>query len=189
MFPELGLAVYMTDPTTGIPIQVHGRADWGLGYGTREGVAEGTFLGVMEAKQRETFSTAERQLLVYLAMIRELQLQQQKTNCTVQGFFSDGERYCFLAIRNDGAIQRSLIYETDPMTDGHPHLKKIFNFIVTILETLSKSSPHTTPTKVRLRVENEVHEYEKAVWMPAYQGPEELVSANDDLMDVTALGE
>ena len=86
IYPEVELSVEIMEPTTKENIRVTGRADWGFGYSGRNGAAHGTFLGAMEAKQRDLFSTAEQQLLTYLTILRELRIRTRKTNTTTQGF-------------------------------------------------------------------------------------------------------
>lgn len=68
VYPEVELAVEIMDPNTNEKVPVTGLADWGFDYGVRSGAAHGTFLVAMEAKRRDHFSTADRQLLTYLAI-------------------------------------------------------------------------------------------------------------------------
>ena len=60
-----------------------------------------------------------------------------------QGFFSDGESYRFICIRNDGTVLKSTNY--DISLDGD--LKSVFNFLLSMLITAAESSPNTSPTK------------------------------------------
>lgn len=147
IFLDLDMSVEVIDHVSTKPIRVSGRADRALVYGTRDSVDSGTIVVAIEAKRRETFSVAESQLLAYLAILRQLHIQGGKMNTTVQGFFTDGERYTFMAIRNDGIIQRSHVFEIDVNEPGATQLKSIFNFMVTMLDTSSPSIPHGTPTK------------------------------------------
>lgn len=168
IFPELDMSVEITDRLSTKPVRVTGRADWAFGYGTRDTVESGTILVAMEAKRRETFSEGESQLLAYLAILRQLRIQARKTNTTVQGFFTDGERYTFMSIRNDGTVQRSHVFETDVYEPGTVQLKSIFNFIVTMLDTSSRSTPHASPTKPGVAQDTEILDYDNAVWGKSY---------------------
>ena len=62
-------------------------------------------------KQKENVSNAEAQLLAYLATIRQLRIQANKKNVITQGFFSDGEIYRFMYIRNNGTVMKSRHYD------------------------------------------------------------------------------
>jgi len=69
---------------------------------TEAGAAHGTFIVAMEAKRRGLSSSAEPQLLTYLAILRELRIRAGKTNAVARGFSTDGYRYRFMAIDADG---------------------------------------------------------------------------------------
>jgi len=163
--PELDIGIVVTD-ANGTKVHVKGRVDWGYGYGGRHSAGLSTFLVAIEAKTREQFSQAEPQLLAYLAILREQRRQAGKTNCTVQGFFTDGNMYRFMSISNDGEVMASDIY----FIQRPEHMKTVFNFIVTTLESALKSTPTVTPTKPGLQRDNEIAHYEKIVWADAYGG-------------------
>ncbi len=59
-----------------------------------------------------------------------------------QGFYSDGEIYRFLCIRNNGTVMKSLVYD---VSMGGKQLKSVFNFLLGILITAAESSPNTSP--------------------------------------------
>lgn len=145
VFAELDLSVEITHPTSGQPIRVVGQANYGLGHGGRGALEDGSFMGAVEVERRMLFSLAEGPLLAHLAILRELNIQQRGTSPTVRGFYTDGERYTFVAIRNDGSIQQSVVYQLDFAEDKQPRLKTIFNFIIAILDTMSKDLPYTVP--------------------------------------------
>lgn len=189
IFPELDLSVEVIDRVTSKPIRVTGSADWAFGYGTRETVVSGTILVVMEAKRRQTFSETESQLLAYLAILRQLRIQGDKTNTTVQGFFTDGERYTFMAIRNDGIVQRSHVFETDVNESGAPQLKSIFNFIVTMLDTSSRSTPQASPTKPIATRDREIADYDNTECAKAHPRndipvPDWASDSDEDLLEM-----
>ena len=164
VYPEVELAVKVMHPTKNEEVCVTGRADWGFGYSGRNDVAHGTFFVVMEAKQRDLFSSAERQLLTYLAILRELHIRAGKTNAVTQGFYTDGYRYCFMAINADGQVESSLPYDVRHPEGG----KTVFNFIVTILESAMKCSPTVTPTKAAEQRDKEISNFTGEVWLKVY---------------------
>lgn len=72
VLPELALGVEVIDPETSLPVRVNGRADWGVAYrGRGDPAEEGARIGVVEAKGREMFSTAEAQLVLYICMLEQ----------------------------------------------------------------------------------------------------------------------
>lgn len=75
----------------------------------------------MEAKHRETLSTAEQQLLTYLAIIRELWLQQRKPNYTVQGFIATEGDIAFCSFGVPFAEASGWVGWTSV---GYPHSKQ-----------------------------------------------------------------
>lgn len=176
----------VVDHASNKPIRVTGRADWACGYGTRD---NGIILVAMEANRRGTFSEAESRLLAYLAILRQLHIQRGETDTTVQGFFTDGERYTFMAICNDGTVQRSHVFETDVNKPGTPQLKTIFNFIVTMLDTTSRSTRHAALTELGATRDRVVADFRNAVWGKAYSGqdtqiPEWMSDSDEDLLDM-----
>lgn len=164
IYPEIELAVEVVDPHMNEKVRVTGRADWGFGYSGRDGAAHGTFLVAMEAKRRDLFSTAERQLLTYLAILRELRIRAGETNAITQGFYTDGYRYCFMAINTDGEVESSVPYDVMNPEGG----KTIFNFIVTILESAMKCSPTVTATKAAEQRDKEINNFTGDVWSKVY---------------------
>ena len=158
IYPEIDLAVEMVDPVT------------------------------IEAKRRLLFSTAEVQLVTYLAMLRELRMQAGKKNTVTQGFYTDGYQYCFMAINADGVVESSPIYDVMNREGG----KTIFNFIVTILESAMKSSPIVTPTKSAEQQEKEINNFTGEVWSKVYvpylSSPRLEVDGDDEeVMDLPPL--
>lgn len=166
VFPELELNVTVLDQSHPTQlVRVVGRADWALGYGTRDDALTGAVLIAVEAKRRENFGQGEAQLLAYLAILRELRINVGKQNPVVQGFFTDGARYTFMAIKNDGEVHRSRPYEIN--LDDQGDLKTVFNFIVTLLETACRSTPTASPVKGEKK-QKEVKGFENLVWSKMY---------------------
>jgi hypothetical protein len=110
VYSELELAVEVMDPKTNEKVRVAGRADWGFGYSGRNDATHGTFLVAMEAKRPDLFSSAEPQLLTYLAILRELRIRAGKTNAVTQGFYTDGYQYRFMAINADGVKNYTTVW-------------------------------------------------------------------------------
>lgn len=185
IFPARDISVEITDRLSTEPVRVTGRADWAIGYGTRDTVDSDTVLVAIEVKSREAFSKAESQLVTYLTIRRQLRIQARKTNTTVQGFFTDGERYTFMSIRNDGTVARSHVFETDLYQPGRVQLKSIFNFIVTMMDTSSQSTPESSPTKPGVTQDTEILEHDNAVWgMHGIPVPDWVSDSDADLLEL-----
>lgn len=171
VFPELELDVIVTTTTdtctTPTETRVTGRADWALGYGSRADALSGAVLVAVEAKRLETFSQAESQLLTYLAILRQLRIHAGKINPVVQGFYTDGTQYKFLGITNDGEVFTSRTYDTRDPDD----MKTVFNFIVTIMLTASRSTPNVSPEK-GLQRQASLERFHKTVWVKVYNAEE-----------------
>lgn len=146
VFPERELQITVPDEHAN-PVTVTGRADWALGYRTRTEALDGTVLVAIEAKRRGQFSAAEAQLLTYLAILRQLRINAGKQNCIVQGCFTDGERYVFMCIDNEGLVAMSNVYDIR----GHEQRKVVFNYIVAMLETAVRTGPTTNPAIKEIR--------------------------------------
>lgn len=88
---------------------------------------------------------ARPQLLTYLAVMRELRIQERKENSFVQGFFSDGMSYYFITIKSDGTVIESQLYDS-----GFSSHLKFFNWVVKIIKTAVKLSSHPSPRGKKL---------------------------------------
>jgi hypothetical protein len=141
VFHEMHLSVQVE--RGGIKWVVSGIADWAMGYGDRAVLEDGTILLAVEAKRKALYPSAEGRLLAYLATIRQLRIQANKENVMTQGFYSDGENYRFICIRNDGTVMRSESFDTS----NKKNLKPVFNFLLNMLTTAANSSPNTSPMK------------------------------------------
>lgn len=170
----------MIDPKTSAPIRITGRADWCFGYSGRSG-CEGSFVIAVEAKKPTTLFSAEPQLLTYLAMMRDQRKAMGKTNDTVQGFFTDGRHYVFMAIENDGTVKTS----QSLLVLNPAGRKSIFNFIVHILETAMKSTLNATSTKPGEGRDKEIREYKTEVWEQVYARimTPEILPADEDTLE------
>ena len=141
---------------------VSGRADWALGYGSTGN--EGALLSAIERKKYSEFSKGECQLVAYLAIMRENWKRANKINAITQGFYSDGLRFAFVHITEDGIVELSGTFDVR-LPGG---LKYIFSFIVSMMETATKSTPTTTPTKPGLQRAREVSDIQDEVWTKIY---------------------
>jgi hypothetical protein len=108
---------------------------------------------------------AESQLLTYLSTVRALRRQHGKINMTAQGFYSDGLQYRFLSIDEEGLVYISRTYDSALSGD----LRTIYNWIVTMLETATCSSPTTTPLKPGKERDEEIGQFKEKVFLRFYQ--------------------
>ena len=84
----------------------------------------------------------DRCLVIYFwATMWALRKQTFKRNEFVQGFYSDGNLFRFMAIEPDGTVLASRMYEPHVNAD----LTRIFRWIFTMIETAARSSPSTSP--------------------------------------------
>jgi hypothetical protein len=163
VFPEMSLSVQVEKG--GQEWLVSGIADWAMGYGDRAVLGDGTVLLAIEAKRKENVSNAEAQLLAYLATIRQLRIQANKKNVMTQGFFSDGEVYRFMCIRNNGTVMKSAYYDLSLNRD----LKSVFNFLLSILITAAESSPNTSPTKPGPEQDKEIGNFDRDIFVKVFE--------------------
>jgi hypothetical protein len=126
---------------------------------------DGTVLLAIEAKRKENISDAEAQLLAYLATIRQLRIQANKKNVMTQGFFSDGVKYTFMCIRNNGTVMKSTQYDLS----FNRHLKSVFNFLLSILITAAESSPNTSPTKPGPEQDKEIENFDRDIFVKVFE--------------------
>ena len=92
-------------------------------------------------------------MIAYLAILRENRLRAKKTNITTQDFYSNSIRFAFICNTADRIIKRSLVFDTNSVSQ----LKLVFSFIITIIETAIKSTPNALPTKPGKQREKEVN--------------------------------
>jgi len=163
VFPEMALSVRVAKG--GQEWLVSGIADWALGYGERSVLEDGTVMIAVEAKRTENIGHAKAQLLAYLATIRQLRIQANKTNVMTQGFYSDGQEYTFVCIRNDGSVMFSMTYNL--LHRGK--LKTVFNFLLSMLDTAAKSSPHTSPTKRGPAQNDEIQNFDRDIFVKVFK--------------------
>ena len=120
---------------------VTGRTDWTMGYDKDK---TGALLVAMEAKRAVKFSEGGKQLLAYLFMLRELRKQSGRKDTTIQGFHTDGQRFCFVSLLTNGRITESGIINIKKDEDG---LDLVYSWIITIMNITISSSPRTSPQK------------------------------------------
>ena len=171
LFPEATMSVEIENESG--RFLVSGRADWALGYVSTGN--EGALLSAIEAKKSSDFSKGEYQLVAYLAIMRENRKRAKKINSTTQGFYSDGQRFAFVHITEDGTVKISGTF--DIRLPGA--LKYVFSFIISMMETAMKSTPTTTPTKPGLQRVREVSNFQDEVWTKIYALIDESVCVPD----------
>jgi len=140
---------------------------------------DGALLVAVEAKQRSDFSTGESRLITYLAILREKRRRAGKTNIITQGFYSDGTRFEFVCIKDDGTIVQSPTWDTQ----AGGGLRMVFSFIVAMLETAMKSTPTATPTKPGMLRDKEIHNFDDGVWSKVCTLMDESLVVGDDSDD------
>ena len=182
LFPEVTMSVEIENESG--QFLVSGRADWALGYGSTGN--EGALLSAIEAKRYPEFSKGGFQVVAYLAILRENRKRANEINSITQGFYSDGLRFSFVHITEDGIVKSSEIFDVR-VPKG---LKYIFSFIVSMMETAMKSTPITTPTKPGLQRDREVSEFQDEVWTRVYALIDESVCVPshcnpDDAIDLS----
>lgn len=142
---------------------VSGRADWVLGYSPQP--EDGALLVALEAKERSEFSSGESQLIAHLSILRENRRKAGKTNIITQGFYSDGHRFAFVYITEDGTVEQFPTFDVG--IEGG--LSLVFSFIVAMLETALKSTPIATPTKTGKQQDEEIKDFKDEVWSKYYK--------------------
>ena len=160
VFPEMTLAVQVK--RNGREWHISGMADWAIGYGDRRALGDGTVLLAIEAKRQNLNFNAEAQLLAYLATIRQLRIQANKKNVMTQGFYSDGEVYRFLCIRNNGTVMKSQPYDISLSPKA---LKTVFNFLLDMITIAAESSPNTSPIKPGAEQDARIENFDQNVFV------------------------
>lgn len=171
LFPEATMSVEIENESG--RFLVSGRADWALGYVSTGN--EGALLSAIEAKKISDFGKGEYQLVAYLAIMRENRKRAKKINSTTQGFYSDGQRFAFVHITEDGTVKISGTF--DIRLPGA--LKYVFSFIISMMETAMKSTLTTTPTKPGLQRVREVSNFQDEGWTKIYALIDESVCVPD----------
>ena len=175
-YPECTISVDMPNPSDeNSKFIISGRADWALGYDSKEGA----LLVAVEAKKRSELMQGQAQLLAYLCILREHRRRAGKTNTVIQGFYSDGNLYWFMCLKDDGTVMQSL-----PTHVRSPEgANMAFSFIIAMMEAASKSTPNASPTKSLLQQKKEVSEFRDEGRLKTF---EELVieESDEDMEDV-----
>lgn len=158
---------------------VSGRADWTVGYSSKD--EDDAFLVALEAKQGSEFGSGESQLIAYLAILRENRRKAGRTNIITQGLYSDGSRFEFIDINDDGAILQSPTCDIRARAEGG--LSMVFSFIVAMLETALKSTPTATPTKPGRQQNKEIQDFDNEGWSKICKVIGESLMVGDDSYD------
>jgi hypothetical protein len=134
----------------------------------------------VEAKRRSEIGAGESQLIAYLAILRENRRRAGKTNIVTQGFYSDGTRFGFVSIKDDGTIVQSPTWDT--RAEGG--LGMVFSFIVTMIDTAMKVTPAATPTKPGVQLQKKaIHNFDDEGWSKVYRLMDESLVVDDDIDD------
>jgi hypothetical protein len=164
-----------------------------MGHGGRAESGVGLVLLAVRTENESSIGKLQCQLLTYFAMVRALRMQNEKKNAPVQGFYSDGEFYRFMAIDPGGHVRYLKLYDTEF------ELQTIFNWILTMLETAARSSPTTTPAKPGLERDSEINRYRENHFLRLYrpeeerenddEGPQFVEKTLDDTMEVDGISD
>ena len=178
LYPESTISVEIPNRSVlNSKFLVSARADWAMGYSSKG--EDGALLVAVEAKQRSGFSTAESQLITYLAILRENRRRAGKTSIITQGYYSDSTRFGFVCIRDSGAIVQSPTWDTQ----AEGGLGMVFSFIVAMLETALKSNPTATPTKPGVVQDKKIYNFDNEAWSKVYTSMDESMGVGDDSDD------
>jgi hypothetical protein len=82
-----------------------------------------------------------------------------------QGFFSDGVKYTFMCIHNNGTVMKSTQYDLS----FNRHLKSVFNFLLSILITAAESSLNTSPTKLGPEQDKEIENFDRDIFVKVFE--------------------
>lgn len=148
-------------------------------WDTVQRMRDGALLVALEAKQRSEFSSGESQLIAYLAILRGNRRKAGKTNVITQGLYSDGGRFAFVYISNDGTIVQSSTWDIG----AERGLSMVFSFIVAMLETALKSTPTAIPRKPGKQQDKEIQDFDDEVWSKVYKLMDETLMVGDDSDD------
>ena len=174
-YPGSTISVEVSDQsTTNSKFLVSGHADWAMGYSSKN--EDGALLVAIEAKEKSEFSSGESQLITYLAILRENRRKAGKTNIITQGFYTNGNCFGFVCIKDSGLIMQSPTW--DRRAEGG--LSMVFSFIVAMLETALKSTPTTTPTKPGMLQDKEIRDFDDEVWSKIYISMDKSIVPGDD---------
>ena len=100
------------------------------------GIKHTPLIGVRhDERGRSGFWKAQDRLLVYLAVLRQLKLQQKAGNAFVQGFVSDGLKYSFVAIEHEGKVRISERFDNRK----REHLRVIHSWVVWMMQGKTES--------------------------------------------------
>ena len=137
------LQILVDDPFTLEKVRFSGRLYHTWGYRDHPNRINSLFLVAVEAKKHSLFSAAESELLAYLAILHEKKKRAGEKSSLIQGFYTDGNRYAFMAIRDNGTVEASDVFQALNPTGRD----MIFNFIMSIQDTAIQARPTVTPVK------------------------------------------
>jgi hypothetical protein len=108
-FCEISFTHSINDTLNSQGVVVSGRVDHGVGIVLRRPMKKPSrrfhsLLLCVEAKIKDNLGSAFGQLVTYLASLRESRINRGKTDSSVYGVATDGLKYLFVAITNEGTL-------------------------------------------------------------------------------------
>ncbi|KAL0634831.1 hypothetical protein Q9L58_006264 [Maublancomyces gigas] len=133
-----------------------GRADFAIGYGTTEhgGSPIDSYLILVDTKHAGTFAVVWLQMMACVRMVHRNYVKGGKQNATVYGICSDGMRYRFVAVGNNGLLWKS------PELSIVSQRTHVYSYVQHILSAAEFSTPSISPTKVGEKRESEIRKFE-----------------------------
>jgi len=144
-FCEIPFTHSINDTPNSQGVIVGGRVDHGVGIVFRRPVNKPnrrfhSLLLCVEAKIKDNLGSAYGQLVTYLASLRESRINRGKTDSSVYGVATDGLKYIFVTITNEGNLLFSKQF--DFMSGDLPVVLGCLRYI---LEKAMAMSPNTSP--------------------------------------------
>jgi len=137
---------------------ITGRVDHGIGRVLDSRIGNATqwhkrrfhaLLLLMEAKFDGSLGQVLPQLVVYLASLRQSRIQRQRDDISVHGVASDGFRYIFVKITEDGTVMESQEYDI-----GRGDMTKVLACMRYLLEMTANRSPARDEHDPMLRLDD-----------------------------------
>ena len=132
----------------GVQVVIDSRVDFGVGFAFRvkpwvdPNRCFHSFLLCVEAKLKDNLESAYGQLVTYLECLRESRIYRGKPDSSVYGMVTDGFKYVFVCITNEGVLRLSRQF--DVMQEDLPVILGCLGYILEkAIAMSSKFSPKT----------------------------------------------
>jgi hypothetical protein len=102
-----------------------------------------------EAKIKDNLGSAYGQLVVYLASLRESRINRGKRDCSVYGIATDGLKYVFVTITNDGTLLFSKQFDVEK--GDLPVVLGCLRYILEKAVSMSPNSSQRTGRRCKVR--------------------------------------